>query len=170
MLFGFGVSIISLETLLHNGGDLVKFMLVKCLEDFGLHREFLFLFLLGFLLVAFKEHLHGIDTVRNKFFPGDLAICILVSESKKSAQIMLTQIVIFKFLECIIEFLVTEFTSFVNISFIQNSYERTLESQNESGGFNVDLLGLLDVLAEVLDLHDVVFGDKGVNLLSLLVD
>lgn len=34
----------------------------------------------------------------------------------------------------------------------------------------MDLLGLLDVLAEVLDLHDVVLGDKGVNLLSLLVD
>ena len=34
----------------------------------------------------------------------------------------------------------------------------------------MDFLGLLDVLAEVLDLHDVVLGDKGVNLLSLLVD
>ena len=34
----------------------------------------------------------------------------------------------------------------------------------------MDLLGLLDVLAKVLDLHDVVFRDKGVNLLSLFVD
>ena len=66
--------------------------------------------------------------------------------------------------------MITEFTSFVSVSFIQDGNESTLKSQNESRGLNVDLLGLLDVLAEVLDLHDVVLGDKGVNLLSLFVD
>ena len=34
----------------------------------------------------------------------------------------------------------------------------------------MDLLGLLDVLAEFLDLHDVVLGHERVNLLALLVD
>ncbi len=46
----------------------------------------------------------------------------------------------------------------------------SLESADKARGFNVYFLRLADFLVQVLDLHDIKLGHKGVNDLSLVVD
>jgi len=121
VLLGFGVSVIDFKSLLHDFCNFLDLTIVERLQDVGFEGCFLIFWLLGYLLVAFEEHLHSVDSKGDEFLPGDFAVGVLISESQESAQIMLTQVVVLQLLEGIIEFMVAEFPRFFNISFLQDS-------------------------------------------------
>jgi len=81
MLFCFFVSIKCFESLLHYHVHFFNLSLIEYLKCILFNCCF-FLVFLGKTFIAFKEYLYCIDSARNKLLPCDLAIWVLICESK----------------------------------------------------------------------------------------
>ena len=73
-------------------------------------------------------------------------------------------------LESVIELAVCEFPIFANICFREQLDKSPLKGFNESGRFDVDLLGLAVFLRQVLHFHDVELWHEWINRIAFLVD
>lgn len=121
-------------------------------------------------LVARKEGLDSVDTDRDKVGPGDVANVVLISEGEEHTDVVLAKVISRKQLKGLIELHVGELTAASHISLRKEESESALERLDKAGRLDVNLLRLVQLLVEVLCLHDIELGNEGVNWLTLLID
>ena len=88
--------------------------------------------LLGQLLVPCQEGLDGSNADRDEVSPRDVANLIFIGKSQEHADVILTQVVRGKVLECIVELLIRQITATGNVSLCEKQGQGTLQSLDES--------------------------------------
>jgi len=129
---GLFVSVVLLESLAHNLGGFVDFVLKQGFKQIRLHHGLRWL-CFGQHAVALQKHLDRSNAVRDKLRPRDLAIWVLVRQRQKNFDVLLRQIVVLQLFKCAVEFSIREFAGILGISSLQNLDQGAFQRLDKAG-------------------------------------